>query len=356
VGHASFVRLKVAARAFLSALSKRIAGPRSQVLSFLLRLRFFGARAGLREIPQTVFLVHPRNRGWILEAICREIAQRCPGPTVLHYSVSAVPPARNVFVSHYSMLPDFFTKNTWAARSRVFVWYTHPRAIGVSEAQLVRSLNMAYRVFCPNSWVAEYLHKRGVQPTKLAIVLGGADPHVFSGHARNGAGAIGFCSAFYERKRPDCVLDIARAFPEHQILLLGRGWQEWRRFAELRSLPNLHYVEPEYSAYPSYYNKMDVFVSPAVLEGGPIPLLEAMMSNVVPVASDTGFARDLIRHGENGYIFAVDADSSTIIDLVRLALANRLDIRATVKHLSWERFAREIIGHMAEPREGQVVS
>jgi glycosyltransferase involved in cell wall biosynthesis len=346
VGHAKFVRLKAGARALLIAGSSRV----------MQHLRAFFVRAGLSGVPHAAFLVHPRNRGWILEALCREIAQRCPGPTVLHYSIRAVPPARNVFVSHYSMLPDFFAKNAWAARSRVLVWYTHPRPIGVPEADLVRCLNMAYKVFCPNSWVTQYLLKRGVQPSKLTMVLGGADPNLFNGHTRNGAGAIGFCSAFYERKRPDCVLDIARAFPEREILLLGRGWQEWRRFAELRSLPNLHYVEPEYSTYPSYYDKMDVFVSPAVLEGGPIPLLEAMMSNVVPVASDTGFARDLIRHGENGYIFAVDADSSTIIDLVRLALTNDLDIRATVKHFSWDHFAREIIGHMAEPREGEVVS
>ncbi len=313
-----------------------------------MQLRAFLARVGLGQIPQAVFLVHPRNRGWILEGICREIAQRCLGPTVFHYSSREVPPALNVFVSHYSMLPDFFAANAWAMRSRVLVWYTHPRTVGVSEPEVVRSLNMAYKVLCPNSWVVRYLHERGVQASKLAMILGGADPELFRRHARTGAGAIGFCSAFYERKRPQCVHDIADAFPDRQILLLGRFWQQWSGFAELSALPNFRYVEPEYSRYPSYYGRMDAFVSPAVLEGGPIPLLEAMMSNVVPVASDTGFAQDIIRHGDNGYIFPVDAPSPHIIDLVARALNNDRDVRATVEHLTWDRFAKQIIAYMAD--------
>ena len=54
--------------------------------------------------------------------------------------------------------------------------------------------------------------------------------------------------------------------------------------------------------YPDLYSKMDVFVSPSILEGGPVPILESMMSNCVPVASKTGFCPDIINHGQNGFL------------------------------------------------------
>lgn len=292
-----------------------------------------------------VFLVHERNRGWVLEAICREIALRYPGKRTFHYSAKRLPRARDFFVSHYSMLPTAFKENLHLYESNVYVWYTHPRPIDVSEEEIVYCLNLARKVFCPNSWLVEYLASRGVRRGKLVTVLGAADPNTFEFHAR-GNGAIGFSMAFYERKEPQRVIDIAKAFGERRILLLGRGWKEWNRFQELISLPNLTYVEASYADYPSYYAQMDVFVSPALLEGGPVPLLEAMMSNAVPVASDTGFARDIIHPGENGYIFDVDAPLSTITTLIEEALSNSSDVRATVEHLSWDRFGKEITSYM----------
>ena len=292
-----------------------------------------------------VFLVHERNRGWVLEGICREIAGRFPGPSAFHYSTRKVPPAHAYFISHYSMLPTVLKENPHVYGGAIYVWYTHPRPIGVSDKELVVALNAAHKIFCPNSWLIDYLGERGVRRDKLATVLGGADPTTFRSHAR-GDGAIGFSMAFYERKRPERVLDIARAFPDRCVMLLGRGWREWAGFSELERLPNFRYVDTSYAEYPAYYAQMDVFVSPAVLEGGPIPLLEAMMSNAVPVASDTGFARDLIRHGDNGYVFPVHASSAHVIALVREALDNRTDVRTTVAHLSWDRFAREICAYL----------
>jgi glycosyltransferase involved in cell wall biosynthesis len=81
-----------------------------------------------------------------------------------------------------------------------------------------------------------------------------------------------------------------------------------------------------------------------VLEGGPIPLLETMMCNAVPVASRTGFAPDLIRHGENGFLFDVEAGASTIAPLIDSAFAlDDTDVRATVLDYSWDRFAQRIL-------------
>lgn len=303
--------------------------------------------AGKLSSPQfdAVFVLDPRSRGWILERISKEIAQRHPGETMFCYSARQLPRAHAYFVSHYALLPEALRENPYLHRSAVFCWYTHPRPLGYQEKEVVYALNHARKIFCPNSWLPSYLSSRGVDRERLTVVLGGADPHRFLGHPRGG-GAIGFSMAYYARKRPDRVLEIARAFPERKVLLLGRRWRDYPHFQDLLSLPNFSYIESPYEEYPRYYGEMDVFVSPAELEGGPIPLAEAMMSNVVPVASDTGFARDLIRHGKNGYIFDVEASGAVVKDLVRAALANDSDVRRTVQHITWESFATSICKHM----------
>ncbi len=105
---------------------------------------------------------------------------------------------------------------------------------------------------------------------------------------------------------------------------------------------NFEYLSIPYADYPAAYARMDVFLSISALEGGPIPLIEAMMCNLMPVVSDTGFAPDIIRHGENSYLFPVDTDPPQVVGLIRRALANPCDVAATASHLNWQAMALEL--------------
>jgi glycosyltransferase involved in cell wall biosynthesis len=169
----------------------------------------------------------------------------------------------------------------------------------------------------------------------------GADPDLFTTHAR-GKGVVGMCSGYQERKQPELMHRIIAAMPHRQFILLGRWWQRYARFEELCRLPNFQYWERPYSDYPKFYSSIDVFVSPSRLEGGPVPLLEAMMSNCVPVASRTGFAPDLIRHGENGFLFETDVPTSHVAALIDAAFDITADVRRTVEDYTWERTAGEV--------------
>ncbi len=130
--------------------------------------------------------------------------------------------------------------------------------------------------------------------------------------------------------------------PHRKFLLLGSEWNKYEHFDELLALSNFTYAEAPYEDYPSNYDKMDVFVSPSRLEGGPVPLIEAMMSNVVPVASAIGFAPDIILSSKNGFLFELDDPIERICSLVEAAFEIRTDVRQTVEHLSWERYARRL--------------
>jgi glycosyltransferase involved in cell wall biosynthesis len=296
-----------------------------------------------RPALDTVFILDPAYRGWILEAICREIAERTPGRQLFHYSTADVPAAASYFIAHQNLVAPVLANNPSVWRGRRVGFYTHPSEILISQDQYIYALNHLHGVLFMCSQFRERLVGEGVAREKTDIVLGGADRQRFRPHSRGG-GAVGLSMAYYPRKSPDRLLALVPLLAPQRVVLIGRHWSQYPHFDRLLQQPNFSYVEAPYAEYPRHYEQMDVFVSLAELEGGPIPLIETMMCNAVPVASRTGFAPDLIRHGDNGYLFDVNAPMETVAGLVRLALQNTADIRSSVAHLTWERFTEQVRG------------
>ncbi|MBS8262803.1 glycosyltransferase [Roseibium polysiphoniae] len=291
-----------------------------------------------------VFVTHQNTKGWILDAICREIGSRQPDPWKVVYNPPKLPESENYFFSHYSLYLKHWRKNkTDICGKKTFIWHTHPREDSPEEIQeLVTAFNEATKIIFACSEHYRLWVERGMNPDKGALILGGADPELFKHHERKGK-VVGLSSAFYQRKNPDLLYALVKQRPDWEFILLGRNWEQYRKFDELRNSPNFEYVTAPYSEYPEYYSRFDILLSASKIEGGPIPLLEAMMSNVVPVSSKTGFAPDLIRHGENGYLFDIDAAPADVVKLIELALDLKTDVRATVIDYSWNNFAKQIL-------------
>lgn len=287
-------------------------------------------------------VVKDGSRGWILEAVCREIAAHVDGTWQICGTLDHLPRARGYFFVHYHFYLAALKNNPHLWDSPCAVWVTHPKeeARDFGGPACIRALARTNVVSMCSMW-RDLLEQVGIPRDHLRVSLAGADPAFFPPHAR-GSGRIGFCAAYYDRKSPDRIMDLVRAMPHRLFTLMGRGWEESPGFAELLRLPNFEYREGRYADYPAFYRELDVFVSLAALEGGPVPLIEAMMSNVVPVATRTGFAPDLIRDGENGYLCEIDASTATVAELIEQACANPVDIRRTVEHLTWQRFSQVI--------------
>jgi len=289
-----------------------------------------------------VFVTPPRSvAGWILSGICAEIAERVEGKYTFVHSDERLPSATVYFFSHYAFFRDALLRQPWIQARRCLVFYTHPKELAYSEDELIYVLGRCHRVISMCQLFADRLIELGLSASRIEVATIGADPTQFQFHER-GSGRVGFCSAYYPRKRPDRVMEIVKLMPDVEFRLLGRGWDKWERFPELCEQKNFQYVECDYSEYPSFYREIDVLVSPAVCEGGPVPLMEAMMSNCVPVASRTGIALDIVRPGENGFLFDVEAPTDEICELIREALYFKGDVRATVSHLTWDRFAEQV--------------
>lgn len=290
------------------------------------------------------FVVHEKARGWILDAICREIGSRQPASWQMCYYPELPPVAKNLFFSHYALFQSFVeVQHELVADTNLFVWYTHPREENpVAVAKLLLSFDKVTKVIFACESNRQLWIERGLDESKTAIVLGAADPVLFPYHER-GNGVVGLSSSFYERKNPDLLLQVMKLLPHRDFVLVGRNWNQYALFEEMKALPNFTYTSAAYRDYPAIYGTFDVFLSISSLEGGPIPLVEAMMSNAVPVASRTGFAPDLISSGENGFIFDLDAPAEDIADMIEGAFELPTDIRATVEDLSWDNFSHEIV-------------
>lgn len=288
-----------------------------------------------------VFVVF--DSGWILDGICKEIAGNYHGRHHFCYDFRNLPPAKAYYFFHYSTIGPALKYNPFIWGKVKLAWYTHPsNYYGIYDEEFVYLFDKINKVVCSCSMFVKLLSSQGVSPEKLTYVLGAADPKIFEFHKRSG-GSVGFSARYYLRKNPDCILNIVKNMPHRNFIMLGKGWELYPRFAELKSLPNFQYVDAPYAQYPEYYKKVDVFVSVSILEGGPIPLIEAMMSNAVPVVSNTGFAPDIIRHKENGFIFDVNAPVRDVCALIDKAFALETNVRKTVEHLTWERFSSEIL-------------
>jgi glycosyltransferase involved in cell wall biosynthesis len=325
----------------IAALFRRIqqAVPRKLGAWQELALRKLRAQGLLGEY-DLVFVIYPGNKGWILDAICREIAAYFPGKYCYHYGEAELPTAKAYFLSHYSLYPTLLRTDPKIANAKVLVFYTHPKALEVSDEELVATLNRSTKVVFTSSRYERLLHTWGVNPDQTTYILGGADPGFFQPHQRAN-GMVGLFAAFHLRKEPDRLLALVKAMPHRQFMLLGKNWQQYEKFSELIGLPNFSYIEtPPYQDYPKYHAQIDVYVSISTIEGGTISLIETMMSNIFPVVSDTGYNPDIITSGENGFIFETDAPIEKICTLIDRAFTmTDVDIRKTVEHLSWKNFS-----------------
>jgi glycosyltransferase involved in cell wall biosynthesis len=228
--------------------------------------------------------------------------------------------------------------------SKVFIFFTHfePFKHDISNCDLAALFDDVSGILCMNTGAKNDLVRLGIDVKKCHVVIGAADPDTFTYQSRQKNGYIGLSQSFYNRKNPDLLLKLVELMPHRQFLLIGKDWHLYEHFLQLIQNENFHYIETSYENYSFWYKKMTVFLSVSHLEGGPIPLLETMMSNVVPVVSATGFAVDVVRHGINGFVFGKEANPEEISILIEQAFKLNTNVSETVVDYSWDNFTKEV--------------
>ena len=298
-----------------------------------------------KNVKDVVFIARELDKEWIFGAKVRRLSRFSSfnAKTYYHNKLRNLPDADGYFFIYQNYFCRCIRSKPSILNKKNIVMFTHPNwDKKYSKTHVVWCLNKADHIICLNSEIKSYLTKIGVKPELLKVLHIGTSSKFFYGHDR-GFGDVGFCSSFHVRKNPKLLYDIVKNMPQHTFHLIGQNWDNYEDFHKIKSLPNFVYHKRiPYKDYPEMYSKIDVFVSPSLLEGGPVPVLEAMMSNCVPVASKTGYCTDLIQHGENGFLFDVDATYKDVLPLIEKAFLLKTDVRKTVMPYTWENCAKTI--------------
>ena len=181
---------------------------------------------------------------------------------------------------------------------------------------------------------------RGIAADRITVVPNAVDVGAFRFGAApdaalrrslglEGATVLGFAGSFYGYEGLALLLDAAHrllpARPDLRVLLVGGGPQEGALKAQANALGIADRVvftgRVPHAEVQRYYELIDVLAYPRLPIRlteivTPLKPLEAMAQGRMFVASDVGGHRELIRHGETGFLFAAgDAGAlATAID------------------------------------------
>jgi len=92
------------------------------------------------------------------------------------------------------------------------------------------------------------------------------------------------------------------------VITTGPGWEERFTKRQFRNIETKHLGFIDKARLPSFYNALDVYLTTAKVEGGPVPVLEAMSCGTCVVATPVGVVPEVIVPGKNGFIIPFDDD------------------------------------------------
>ncbi len=187
---------------------------------------------------------------------------------------------------------------------------------------------------------------RGIPPERITVIPNAVDvslfrfrvdpdPELRRSLGLDGATVLGFAGSFYGYEGLDLLIEAARQMlPRHprlRVLLVGGGPQESNLKAQVAAAGMQAQViftgRVPHAEVQRYYELIDVLAYPRLPIRltelvTPLKPLEAMAQGRMLVASDVGGHRELIRHGETGFLFRA-GDAVALAGTIEDVLAKR---------------------------------
>lgn len=302
------------------------------------------------SIEYDIVFVIPEGKAWILKGICEEIS--CRLPEKIRFKIVTLsnpfPKAKIYLFSHFLLYSRayFFSRHV-RNFSKNFIYYTHfENDDKIRFIDLISLFKFSHGLLCMNSADLNFLSEYIQDKKKLFLNIGAVDTKLFEPINRLNNKYIGFASNFYDRKNPDLILEIIKSNPDRHFKILGSGWDKYVKFLELQSLKNLKIIETSYLNYPKEYQSFRLFISVSIIEGGPLPTLEALACNVFPIVTKTGFNSDIIVHGQNGFLVDKDVEASEVSKLINLAWNFNENVSQSIQKFNWDTVTKNIFSYM----------
>lgn len=213
----------------------------------------------------------------------------------------------------------------------------------LTRALETRVVGSADAVFTICQGLRDDLIARGIAPAKIGVMPNGVDLALFGEPVPRddalgaqlgiapGDPVIGYIGSFYDYEGVDDLIAamplLRRDHPRARLLLVGAGEMEGAWHAAAARLP-----EPEaviftgrvpHGEVERYYSLVDVLAYPRKASRltdlvTPLKPLEAMAQQRLVAASDVGGHRELIAHGQTGWLFDADDPAACAASLARV--------------------------------------
>ena len=238
------------------------------------------------------------------------------------------------YVAHLHI--DITTCSSWAGLVLRRVW------MPVVLARVLRSAAavVVYTESQRRAVASEY----GVEPARIAITRNGIDASFFNDDDRalRARPRLLFVGRLAPEKNVPLLLKaLARTSGRFDTTLVGDGplEQELRHQSEDLRLENVHfYGRADDDELRSLYRAADIAVQPSKSEGGlSLALLEALAMGLPVVATELVTNREVVVHGENGFLVAPD-------DPAELAAALLEIVEDADRYERMSRAARKLAG------------
>jgi glycosyltransferase involved in cell wall biosynthesis len=180
------------------------------------------------------------------------------------------------------------------------------------QAQLASALRLGVDVqIVPGSWARNQLERNGQLARRTVIVPNGIDRPdlVPRAKARSmlgiapGASVVGGLMRLDSYKRPDLVVDLARALPGVTAVVFGDGPDREHLAARARGSDVV--LTGFRSDAAALISALDVVVHPCPEDNQPLAILEAMAGGVPVVVANQGGAADMVEHERTGLLAPV---------------------------------------------------
>lgn len=151
-------------------------------------------------------------------------------------------------------------------------------------------------------------------------------------------------------KRIEWLLDIARRLPETAAVVVGGYAEQYYGDRYYRSLLSryddirrrVHFVgEVPWDQVPTHLAASDIFVYPSPWEGSPNAVMEAMAAGLPVVVSDIAAHREIIEHGETGFLASDSASMTRFADTLARDPRLRHEVGSRARAHIFEHYSAE---------------